>query len=205
MSQRFIILFSYCIVVIPTLAQTGYGYHIQQFTTENGMPSNGIKGMEWDEKTGFLWVATEAGMTRFNGVDFTNFTKENTPGLSHERMALMVKNDSGAIYTVDGNGRIFIVKDNLIQQQIFPQKIKDGAGFKLRVLPVASGIDLQNKVAAVLNDIPQAVYIRVLKNSDTSIIIIHPNRDPYYISIQDPGFRQVPLPGSFADEFMIDG
>ena len=37
-------------------------YHIQRFTTDNGLPSNGIKGLQWDAQTGFLWIATEAGV-----------------------------------------------------------------------------------------------------------------------------------------------
>ncbi len=45
-------------------------FTIQSFTTENGLPSNGIKGLQWEEKTGFLWLATEAGVVRFNGMNF---------------------------------------------------------------------------------------------------------------------------------------
>src|ERR1700710_2782786 len=75
-------------------------YHVDYFTTENGLPSNGIKGLQWDEQTGFLWIATEAGITRYNGADFLTFSKANTPELFSERMLFMLKNRSGKLYTV---------------------------------------------------------------------------------------------------------
>ena len=75
-------------------------FHASYYTTENGLPSNGIKGLQWDEQSGFLWIATEAGISRFNGLAFTNFTIENTPFIEAERMLFIVKNNKGKIYAV---------------------------------------------------------------------------------------------------------
>src|SRR4026209_2673997 len=79
-------------------------FHISYYTTENGLPSNGIKGLQWDEQSGFLWIATEAGVSRFNGLDFKNFTNENTPFIEAERMLYIVKNNKGKIYASDQSG-----------------------------------------------------------------------------------------------------
>src|SRR4051812_28214883 len=87
-------------------------YSLRSYSTEDGMPSNGIKGLQWDEETGFLWMATEAGVVRFNGIDFTNFTKENTAGLTSERMLFLVRNYQGRIITSDQSRNIFIVQKN---------------------------------------------------------------------------------------------
>jgi ligand-binding sensor domain-containing protein len=73
--------------------------NVQQYTTDNGLPSNGIKGLQWDERTGFLWMATEAGIVRFNGVDFKSYTKENMPAIGSERMLFILRNNAGNIYT----------------------------------------------------------------------------------------------------------
>ena len=72
-----------------TIAQTPPTFQIQHYTTENGLPSNGIKGLEWDEETGFLWIATEAGIARFNGIDFRIFASQNTPFITTERISFM--------------------------------------------------------------------------------------------------------------------
>src|SRR6186713_922910 len=82
------------------------------YTTENGLPSNGIKGLQWDEQSGFLWIATEAGVSRFNGLAFTNFTMENTPFIEAERMLFMVKNNQGKIYASDQSGNILTINNN---------------------------------------------------------------------------------------------
>ena len=88
---------------------------LERYTTDNGLPSNGIKGLQWDEQTGFLWIATEAGVTRYNGADFLTFSKANTPELFSERMLLMLKNRSGKLYTVDEAGNIFFIMQNKLQ------------------------------------------------------------------------------------------
>ena len=87
-------------------------FHASYYTTENGLPSNGIKGLQWDEQSGFLWIATEAGVSRFNGLAFTNFTMENTPFIEAERMLFMVKNNKGKIYASDQSGNILTINNN---------------------------------------------------------------------------------------------
>ncbi len=105
---RLLILFaSILIITVRVTAQPSINSNIQQYTTDNGLPSNGIKGLQWDESTGFLWMATEAGIVRFNGVDFKSYTKLNMPVLASERMLFMVKNNAGSIFTSDQSGNIF--------------------------------------------------------------------------------------------------
>ena len=100
------------VLTIPVTAQHVINSNIQQYTTDNGLPSNGIKGMQWDEATGFLWMATEAGIVRFNGVDFTSYTKENMASITSERMLFMVRNNAGEIYTADQSWNIFNIDKN---------------------------------------------------------------------------------------------
>lgn len=84
----------------------------QEYTTENGLPSNGIKGLQWDENTGFLWIATEAGIARFNGVDFKTYNQQNSDLSTSERMLYMFKNKAGNIYSADQFGNLFVIKKN---------------------------------------------------------------------------------------------
>ena len=90
-------------------------FSISRFTTDNGLPSNGIKGIDWDDETGFCWIATEAGVTRYNGSDFVLFSKSNTPGLFSERMLCMSRTRQGRIVTIDESGNIFFVMQNKLQ------------------------------------------------------------------------------------------
>ncbi|MBS1604082.1 MAG: hypothetical protein JST42_15545 [Bacteroidetes bacterium] len=87
-------------------------YHIDHFTTDNGLPSNGIKGLQWDGQTGFCWIATEAGITRYNGADFVTFNRSNTPGFFSERMLFLLKSRDGRCYTADEVGNLFLILRN---------------------------------------------------------------------------------------------
>jgi signal transduction histidine kinase len=111
--QRFLIFLNFFILLsAKAVAQREVSSHMQQFTTDNGLPSNGIKGMQWDEKTNFLWIATEAGITRFNGVDFNTYTRENMASIQSERMLLITRNNAGSIYFSDLPGNIFLIDRN---------------------------------------------------------------------------------------------
>jgi len=113
MTLRSLLIFFFLGKCLTGLPQDGYG--IERFTTDNGLPSNGVKGLQWDETTRFLWVATEAGVTRYNGMDFFTFSKANTPEIISERMLFLFKNQAGRIYTSDETGNIFFVMQNRLQ------------------------------------------------------------------------------------------
>jgi signal transduction histidine kinase len=56
-------------------------YHIDHYSNENGLPQNSVKAIAKDEY-GFIWLATEAGLCRFDGQHFSLFNKFNTGILS---------------------------------------------------------------------------------------------------------------------------
>ncbi len=197
-----LLFFIFCFTGITVFAQTGKDYTIQQFTTENGMPSNGIKGLQWDEQTGFLWIATEAGMTRYDGLGFANFTKENTPGLSHERMAYIVKNNSSAIYAADVNGRFIAVKTSLLVPQPLPE-LTDVIGFKKRFYLYAYG-SMQQKVLSFMKATGDIPWDRLLQSNDTSLIVIAAGRKAYSVTAAQKNFTALELPAGLRNEFIAD-
>ena len=96
---------------IPATAQTNY--NVEYITTENGLPSDGIKGLQWDNNTGFLWIATELGLVRYNGNTFLLFNKENVPALKSDKIFPLSKDLNGNILAVI-SGNIF---------RVFPNKL----------------------------------------------------------------------------------
>ncbi len=167
------------------------------------MPSNGIKGLQWDEQTGFLWIATEAGMTRYDGLSFTNFTKENTPGLSHERMAYIVKNNSGAIYAADVSGNFITVNASTLVNQPFPE-LTTITGFKKRFYLQVSGTLLQQKLLAFMNTTSDMPWDRLLQVTDTSVMLVA-GRKFFYYSPSQKQFSPLTVPSTLGNEFILDG
>lgn len=65
-------------LVIPIHHQLYAQLHgLVHYTNDNGLPANGIRGIELDKVTGVLWVGTEGGLTQFNGESF-NWPYEDT-------------------------------------------------------------------------------------------------------------------------------
>lgn len=75
-------------------------YFVRHFTDEDGLPQNSVKGIVPDQN-GFLWLATENGLGRFDGNYFFNFGSDNVPGLKSSRMARIYPNDTAITVETD--------------------------------------------------------------------------------------------------------
>lgn len=194
------LLLSLCLLTVT--AQPGKDYHVREFTTDNGLPSNGIKSMQWDEENGFLWIATEAGMSRYNGLDFTNFTKENTRGLSHERMAYVVKNIQGAIFAADVSNNVVQVKSNTLQYLPLPETEKV-IGFKKRFYLNILGNPASAKVLPFILSTGNESWDRLFPLEDGSIFIVDNRKNYYYCSGGENQFRKIKTSRKYVREFML--
>jgi signal transduction histidine kinase len=171
--QRLLILVCFFFVInVQSIAQTAGNSHIQQYTTDNGLPSNGIKGLVWDETTGFLWIASEAGIVRFNGVDFRSYTKENMPSIASERMLFMTRNNAGTIYISDLPGNIFSIQQN---KPVLWKKAQPGINpyfGNYFLLPVSDTFFIR-QAGASNNTRFSAVTDKIICLSDTSFFILN--------------------------------
>ena len=63
-------------------------YEIRQYNSENGLPQNSAKDLLFD-KNHFLWIATENGVTRFDGQRFRVYNSANTPLIRSNRFTFL--------------------------------------------------------------------------------------------------------------------
>ncbi|WP_353720219.1 two-component regulator propeller domain-containing protein [Dyadobacter sp. 676] len=56
--------------------QEGPGYSLRHFTNENGLPQNSVRSFAAD-RDGFIWLATDMGLARFDGQYFVTFDAGN--------------------------------------------------------------------------------------------------------------------------------
>lgn len=77
-------------------AQT-VNYSISHYTTDNGLPQNSIKTINFD-KAGYCWLGTEMGVVRFDGTHFRVFNSDNIAGLKSDRIVAVAKDNSGNTY-----------------------------------------------------------------------------------------------------------
>ncbi|MDN8902010.1 two-component regulator propeller domain-containing protein, partial [Staphylococcus aureus] len=65
------------------------------FTTNEGLPSNHIYDIVEDNK-GFLWIATDNGVSRFDGKYFQNFSVKQ--GLPSNEVLQILRDGTGNIW-----------------------------------------------------------------------------------------------------------
>jgi ligand-binding sensor domain-containing protein/CheY-like chemotaxis protein len=74
-----------CLVILlnTAWAQTGLkqDYSVRSWTTDNGLPVNSIRDVV-QTPDGFLWIATEEGLVRFDGLSFYTFDPSNNPAFA---------------------------------------------------------------------------------------------------------------------------
>src|SRR5579859_7069824 len=95
---RFLFVIILSFIVSPVLSQPEAvdGYSVQHFTDENGLPQNSINDLLFD-KDGYLWLASQVGLVRFNGSTFQLFYPDDKPVMESDILSLG-KNDQGLIY-----------------------------------------------------------------------------------------------------------
>ena len=64
---------------IKGAASEGFGH--QAWSSENGLPQNSVHQI-LQTRDGYIWIATEGGVARFNGIQFTIFNQENDPAFT---------------------------------------------------------------------------------------------------------------------------
>jgi len=180
-------------------AQIPPTFQIRHYTTENGLPSNGIKGIQWDEKTGFLWIATEAGIARFNGIDFKTYTNKNTSFIGSERFRFIIRNNKGIIYAADDHENIITVRQNeLVLSRKTTKAIQQntyGAYYALAVSDSFFRYKVNHPVIKPFfedSDIPRSLPL-----TDTSVLFIN-NGNPVVITLTNNN----PAPLAHQDVFI---
>jgi signal transduction histidine kinase/ligand-binding sensor domain-containing protein len=75
----------------------------QSWSTENGLPQNSVHQI-FQSRDGYIWVATEGGIARFNGIDFKVFNHENSPTIASDDICCFAQDSAGSLWigTADG-------------------------------------------------------------------------------------------------------
>ena len=79
----------------PNRAITQYVHDVWQ--AENGMPQDSALALA-QTPDGYLWIATEVGLVRFDGVRFSTFDKQNTPQLLTNEISALLTDHTGALW-----------------------------------------------------------------------------------------------------------
>lgn len=131
---RFPFVFSCILLSTTAFAQAG---EYISFTMKDGLPSNHIYRVVEDDK-GFLWIATDAGIARFDGKYFQVFTTED--GLPDNEVLSVMKETNGQIWVnCFGQGPAYFdeVQNRFINAKDNPDlgKIPNKSNLSIHTLP----------------------------------------------------------------------
>ncbi|MGA3334697.1 MAG: two-component regulator propeller domain-containing protein [Terracidiphilus sp.] len=106
---------------------------------ENGLPQNTVQALA-QTRDGFLWLGTEAGLVRFDGVEFQTYDRNSSPALPGNDIRCLLESRDGALWIgtnaglarwKDGAVRAFTTNDGLPANGILT--LREGEDGKLRL------------------------------------------------------------------------
>ncbi len=104
---RFNLVFLLIISCAPlnalTKARTLNQFTYQTWQTGSGLPQNTVHSV-LQGRNGYLWLATEGGLVRFDGFHFEVFDTRNTPELKSNNIQSLLEDRAGALWVATASG-----------------------------------------------------------------------------------------------------
>lgn len=103
----------------------------QIFTTVNGLPDNSINDIQKDQD-GYLWIATNKGLSRFDGKNFVTFSNANCKGFFEDNSVNEIIIDHNKIYLLSNQkgikilDRLKLTVQNFIQEAVQSMQVEQG-------------------------------------------------------------------------------
>jgi ligand-binding sensor domain-containing protein/signal transduction histidine kinase len=91
-------------------------YLTDLWTSDNDLPNSSVTAIA-QTPDGYLWVGTENGLARFDGVRFVNFDSANTPGLKHSRVLGLFTDKQGALWINTYDGTLTSFRDGVFTRE----------------------------------------------------------------------------------------
>ncbi len=78
--------------------------------SEDGLPQNSIQALV-QTRDGYLWIGTQEGLVRFNGMEFKVFNKGNTEAILHNDIRKLYQDQDGVLWVGTFGGGLTRFKD----------------------------------------------------------------------------------------------
>ena len=92
----------------PTKALTQYVHEVWQ--QEEGLPENDVTAIV-QTRDGYIWLGTEEGLVRFDGIRFTAFDQSNTPELASVYIRTLLEAHDGSLWVGTSGGGVYRLKN----------------------------------------------------------------------------------------------
>lgn len=169
-------------------------YHYTEYTVEDGLAQSQVKDICQDDQ-GYLWIATNSGLSRFDGIEFVNYSIQD--GLPDNKVRKIYKSENGDLWAVTPVG-VAHFRNNIITPYLFEEtyRINDLIEFNGDILFGSDkGLLRLEEGAFELIGSPDInnYYIRSLVNYRDSILVMGARSGVYVYERED--FKALSIPG----------
>jgi signal transduction histidine kinase/ligand-binding sensor domain-containing protein len=78
-------------------------YTHQVWNSSSGLPQDTVRQF-LETHDGFLWMATDGGLVRFDGIDFSIYDRRNTPAMQSDLVNALFEDKGGSLWVGTSNG-----------------------------------------------------------------------------------------------------
>jgi len=110
-------------------------YIHESWTTEHGLPQNIITAIA-QTPDGYLWLGTQLGLVRFDGVSFKTFDRYNTPQMVNEFVRRLAVAGDSSLWVGTDHGGLISYRDGIIAASKLTDSLSVGG---VRVLCAGTG------------------------------------------------------------------
>jgi ligand-binding sensor domain-containing protein/signal transduction histidine kinase len=96
---------------------------VRSWDSEDGLPGAAVRAIA-RTPDGYLWVATEGGLARFDGVRFVTLTTNNTPALGDDQINALCLDSSGDLWTGSRRGTVAHRRDGIFVAEPVDEKLR---------------------------------------------------------------------------------
>ena len=165
-------------------------YTFERLNTESGLPTNTIKGLQFDEKHRFLWIATESGIVRYNGHNVQSFGDQEEQSILYNRVVYFSKAEGGTLFGKFVDATSFRINQNdvligktSLKNNILNEFVKDKYNVKLSK-PISDIYSVYFNTYKINNEIlsiNEGYLIRFKTNIIDTLISLHNNTQGFQI------------------------
>jgi ligand-binding sensor domain-containing protein/signal transduction histidine kinase len=101
-------------------------YSVEVRTVDDGLPQNSVNAV-LQSHDGYLWLATNGGLARYDGVSFRTFDVSNTPAITSNRILSLCEDREGSLWIGTENQGLMRFKDGVFTSYPAVKEIKNQA------------------------------------------------------------------------------
>ena len=109
-----LILLTLCVILTTSAGTLAFDLHntiLDFWNKKNGLPQNSVYAIT-QSHDGYLWLATQEGLVRYDGVRFTLFNQNNIPALKQNYIVTILEASDKSMWLGTFGGGVTRLKDN---------------------------------------------------------------------------------------------